>query len=200
MDLADMMGYPDYREQMGDMAHYGADFGSLMSALQGRAGIDQAEMESAIKLLLGQQGHQTQENVANTTAGASMYGADQSLAGHKYAADATTGNTQAKNQNALQRAAMELQQRAAASAQQAQARVQAAMVGAQGNMAVADRRNQGNMDVAAMKMVPEEERGPIFKEVMKRAQGDPTRAMAIWKSLMAVRPDIGPFPGAPGGK
>lgn len=200
MELADIMGYPDMREQFGDLGHYGADFGQLAGLLQARSGMDQAQMDSAIRLLLGQEGHQTQQNVANTTANASMYGADQGLAGHKYAADVSASNAQSQQMNALQRAAMETQQRAQAATQQAQARIQAALMGAQGNMAVADRRNQGAMDVAAMKMLPEETRNEFAKQVVARSGGDINMAIGLWKELMAKRPDIGPFPGAPGGK
>ena len=200
MQLADLLGYQGNREGIGDMAHYGADFGQILGALQARSGMDQAEREAAIKLLLGQEGHQVQQNVANTKANADMYGSDQTLTGHKYAADASTSNMAARNENALTRAAMEVQQRQQAAAQQAQARIQAALVGAQGNLAVADRRNQGNMNVAAMKMLPDETRSAFAKQVIERSGGDIKAAIALWNTILTQRPDIGPFPGAPGVK
>lgn len=200
MQLADLLGYGGDREGIGDMAHYGADFGQILGALQARSGMDQAEREAAIKLLLGQEGHQVQQKVADTQANASMYGADQGLAGHKYAADVSATNAKAHNENALTRAAMETQQRAAAAAQQAQARIQAAMLGGQKTVEAANIRNQGNMNVAAMKMLPDETRSTFAKLVLEKTGGDINRAVQEWNRILTQRPELGPFPGAPGGR
>lgn len=195
--MAQMYGYPEMSQDMGDAGFYGASPADIMAALQSRAGIDQSERDATMRMLLGQQEMRSKERMAQTAANANMYGSDQRLAGEQAQANALTMNTGAKNQNALQIAGVEARQRAEAAAKQSQARVQEALLRRQGQIDAANIQNQGRVRVQALKMLDPETAKMFSDEVLKATGNNPQAAMQLWTQIMGAAgyDPRTPFPG-----